>query len=94
MENIIKCLLQHMIKPLLHLKRVDRVKVQLIWELCHSPLVGNSCPVFASALGQLKHSISARGISDVTCKVRKGVRKGSLQCLKESVWKLQHLLSL
>lgn len=65
-EHIIRCLV---IEHLLHLERVDRVKVQLFWELCHSSLVGYSCPVPDSGFGQLKHPVSARSVSDVTWKV-------------------------
>lgn len=65
-EHIIRCFV---IKHLLHLERVDRVKVQLFWELRHSSLVGYSCPVPDSGFGQLKHPVSARSVSDVTWKV-------------------------
>lgn len=87
-STLSNAILNNVNKHLFHLERVERVKVQLIWKLCHSSLVGYSCSMPGSGFGQLEHPVSARSISDVTWRFYSGVRNCSSQCLKKSVWTL------
>lgn len=61
---------------------MHKVKVQLIWVICHSSLIGNCCPTLGSTFGQLKHAVSGRRIADVPWKVESRVRKWSLGGIK------------
>ncbi len=65
---------------LLYLERVRRIKVQLIWEICHSSFIGHCCLRNGWSFGQLKEPESARNIADVTCKKI----KSWLSCMKWS----------
>lgn len=60
---------------LLYLETVEGVKVQLIWEICQRSFIGHRCLRHDGTFGQLKHPVSARSIADVTCKVKRRLRK-------------------
>lgn len=55
---------------LLYLETVGGIKVQLIWEICHSPFIGHCCLRHDWTFGQLEEPVSARSIADVTCKTK------------------------
>ena len=69
---------------LLYLETVWGIKVQLIWEICHSSFIGDCCPGHHCTLGQLKEAVRARSVADVTCKIQNWLNY-RLKCICKSL---------
>lgn len=92
--TVIKSFIISLMWLLLYLETVEGVKVQLIWEICQRSFIGHRCLRHDGTFGQLKHPVSARSIADVTCKVKRRLRKWPSQVIKGQCRLFKYLLWL